>query len=76
MQLNQHMLNRLLAMNDERLQQAIRQIAAESGLDLSQIGITPNDIQALRQALQGATDDDLRRYGQIYDAYQKSKHDK
>ena len=73
MQLNQSTLNRLLSMNDEQLVRFIRQIGAESGLDLSQIGLDASNIQALRQALGSTTEEDLKRYRAVYDEYLRAK---
>jgi hypothetical protein len=73
MQFNKNAINRLLSMSDEQLAQLVRQIAGESGLDLSSLGIDAGNIQALRQALGSATEEDLLRYRAIYDQYRNQK---
>lgn len=76
MQFNQNAINRLLSLNDEQMAQLVRQIAKESGLDLSQLGIDASNIQALRQALGSATEEDLTRYRAIYDEYRRGRNQK
>ena len=73
MQLNQNAIQRLLSMNDEQLTRMIGQLAADSGIDLSSVGIDPKNLQALRRALGSATDEDIKRYAPIYDEFLRSK---
>lgn len=61
MQLDQKMLQRMLSLDDDRLKDVIRSLAENSGLDLSGFNISPDDINSIRTALSGATDEDLRR---------------
>ena len=61
MQLDRKTLERMLSLNDEQLKGIIRSLAENSGLDLSEFNISPNDIKSIRNALSGATDEDLRR---------------
>ena len=61
MQLDKKTLERMLSLNDEQLKGIIRSLAENSGLDLSEFNISPNDITSIRNALSGATDEDLRR---------------
>lgn len=61
MQLDKKTLERMLSLNDEQLKGIIRSLAENSGLDLSEFNISPNDIKSIRNALSGATDEDLRR---------------
>ena len=61
MQLDRKTLERMLSLNDEQLKGIIRSLAESSGLDLSEFNISPNDIKSIRNALSGATDEDLRR---------------
>ena len=51
MQIDERMLKRLLAMNDEQLGQMIQKIAAETGIDPAQLGINPQSIESVRSAL-------------------------
>lgn len=76
MQLDRNMLNKLLTMNDDQLATLIRSIAAESGIDPSLLGLNPESIQSLRQALGSASDDDLERLNGIYQDYSKNRKKK
>ena len=73
MKLDKRMLDRLMNMNDEQLAQVIRSIARESGIDPAMLGLNPENVQSIRQALGMATDQDLQKMGEVYDAYRQSK---
>lgn len=74
MQLDKGMLNRLLSMNDEQLTVFIQKIAAESGIDPAVLGIDPSNIQSIRQALGGATNEDIRQLNAVYEQYNQARH--
>ena len=57
--LDRNALNRLLSLNDKQLKAVLQRLAAESGLDLSALNVSPDDIASVRSALSGATDRDL-----------------
>ena len=57
--LDRNALNRLLSLNDKQLKAVLERLAAESGLDLSALKVSPDDIASVRSALSGATDRDL-----------------
>lgn len=61
MHLDKRTLQKLLLMNDEQLTAVIRSLAENSGLDLSDFNIRPDDVTSIRSALSGATDEDLAR---------------
>lgn len=61
MQLDRNAIERLLSMNDSQLKYIITKLAVDNGLDLSTFNITSTDIDSIRRALQGATDEDLAR---------------
>ena len=61
MQLDRKMLQKLLSLDDRQLTDVIRSLAENSGLDLSEFHISPNDVSGLRSALSGATDEELLR---------------
>ena len=61
MQLDRKTLQKLLSLNDEQLTAVIRTLADSSGLDLSEFNIRPDDINSIRTALSGATEEDLLR---------------
>ncbi len=73
MQLDKNMLNRLLTMNDDQLTSFIQKIASESGIDPAVLGINPNNIQSIRQALGGATEEDIRQLNAVYEDYNKNR---
>ena len=72
MKLDKRMVNRLLTLNDEQLSNVIKSIAAESGIDPSALGLNPDNIQSIRQALGMAREEDLQQMGEIYDAYRQN----
>ena len=72
MKLDKRMVNRLLSLNDEQLSNVIKSIAAESGIDPSALGLNPDNIQSIRQALGMAREEDLQQMGEIYDAYRQN----
>lgn len=76
MQLDQKMLNRLLAMNDEQLGALIGQIASEAGIDPAELGLQPQNIASIRQALGNATDADLEKLNRIYEDYRQNRRKK
>lgn len=57
--LDRNALNRLLSLNDKQLKAVLERLASESGLDLSALNVSPDDIASVRSALSGATDRDL-----------------
>ena len=73
MELDRKMLDRLLRMNDEQLSHLIRQIAAEGGIDPASLGISPDNVQSVRAALGGATEEDIARLNEIYTDYKQNR---
>lgn len=73
MQIDKKMLDRLLGMNDDQLGDLIRRIATESGIDPAVLGISTENIAAIRAALSNADTQDLAQYNQIYEAYRKNR---
>lgn len=73
MKLDKRMLNRLLSLDDEQLSGVIQSIAAESGIDPAALGLNPNNIQSIRQALGMAREEDLKQLGEIYDTYRQGR---
>ena len=71
MQLDRKKLNLLLNMNDEQLAALIGSIAAEAGIDPALLGLNPNNIQSIRQALGSATDADLAELNRVYEDYRR-----
>ena len=69
MQLDRNALEKLLSLNDRQLKSVIQRLASENGIDLSSFPINPSDIQSVRTALSGATDEDLRKINEQYQAF-------
>lgn len=64
--LDRNALNRLLSLNDGQLKMVMERLAAESGLDLSALNISPDDISSVRSALSEATDRDLEKVAEQF----------
>ena len=73
MQIDRASLQKLLAMNDRQLMTVISRLAASSGMDPATLGIDPKDIASIRQALGSATDEDLKRIAEQYEANRRQK---
>lgn len=73
MQLDRKKVRRLLDLSDEQLSALIRQVAADSGIDPAMLGIRPESIQSVRQALENATDEDIRNLSLIYEDYKQKR---
>ena len=71
MQIDRKTLQGLLSLSDGQLTAVIRNLAAGSGLDLSEFNIRPNDIQSIRSALSGATDEDLLKITEQLHGFKK-----
>lgn len=76
MQLDQRMLNRLLAMNDDQLGNLIGEIAREAGIDPSELGLNPQNVAQIRSALGSATDEDLQKMNAVYEEYRRQRRQK
>ncbi len=72
MQIDRNAINKLLNMNDTRLQAVIRSLADNAGLDLSSFHIGANDIAGIRQALSNATDEDIARAAEQLNHHRRS----
>ena len=75
MQIDERMLKRLLAMDDEKLGEVIQKIAAESGIDPAELGINPQNIESVRSALGSIGEDELEGINRLYEDYRRSKRD-
>jgi hypothetical protein len=73
MQIDERMLKRLLAMNDEQLGQMIQKIATETGIDPAQLGINPQSIESVRSALGSIGDEELEGINRLYEDYRRNK---
>ena len=73
MQLDRDALEKVLQLNDRQLGSLINRLAAESGIDPAEFNIDPTSIESIRSALRSATDDDLRRITEQYEANKAQK---
>jgi hypothetical protein len=73
MQIDKRMLDRLLTMNDEQLGDLIKNIASEAGIDPNQLGLNPDNINNIRQALGSATDRDIEQLNTVYSSYKQNR---
>lgn len=76
MQLDRKMLQKLLSLNDRQLSDVIRSLAENSGLDLSEFHISPDDVNGIRKALSGASDEELLRATQQLGEIRKKGHER
>ena len=73
MQIDERMLKKLLAMNDEQLGLMIQKIAAETGIDPAELGINPQSIESVRSALGSIGEDELQGINRLYEDYRRNK---
>jgi hypothetical protein len=76
MELDQRMLARVLAMNDNQLASLIEQIAKEAGVDPAMLGLNAENISEVRTALGNANRADLEKMNQIYQNYRENRRRK
>ncbi len=68
MQIDRASLEKLLTLNDRQLSAVIARLIAQSGMDPAEFHMDPKDIQSIRQALGSASDADLQRIAEQYEA--------
>ena len=73
MQIDRASLEKLLTLNDRQLMGVISRLVAQSGIDPAEFSIDPKDIQSIRSALRGASDEDLQRIAEQYEANQRKR---
>lgn len=73
MQIDRNALNRILNMDDRQLEALITQIAAETGIEPAALGLNPQNIAGVRQALSTATDADVAKLDALYADYRQSR---
>ena len=73
MQIDRASLERLLSLNDRQLSSVITRLIAQSGIDPAEFQLNTKDVESLRKALAGASDDDLRRIAEQYEASQRKR---
>ena len=73
MQIDREALSKIQNLNDRQLKLLIGRLAAEGGVDLSGFQIDPKSVESIRQALRTATDEDLKRIAEQYEASRNQK---
>lgn len=68
MQIDRKALDGLLSLNDRQLTSLINRLLSQSGIDPATLGIDPNSVSSIRAAIAGASDEDLRRVVEQYEA--------
>lgn len=61
MQINRKTLDGLLSLNDKQLMALIGNLAKNNGVDLREFQVDPSDVQSIRRALSGITDEDINK---------------
>ena len=73
MQIDRESLARIQNLNDRQLKLLIQRLVAQSGIDPAQFNIDPQSIESIRSALRTATDEDLKRIVEQYEANRNPK---
>ena len=73
MQIDRDSIDKLLTLNDRQLKLIIQRLASESGIDPAQFNIDPKSIASIRSALSGASDEDLKRIAEQYEANKRKR---
>ena len=68
MQIDRQALDKLLTLNDRQLKTIMLRLAAESGINPADFNMDPSSIESIRNALRTATDEDLIRIAEQYEA--------
>lgn len=68
MEFDRKSLEKLLSLNDRQLGLVINRIAAENGIDPASFNIDPANIASIRSALSGASDEELKKIAEQFDA--------
>lgn len=71
MQIDRNALEGLLSLNDRQLLTVINRLASESGIDPSQFNIDVSSVASIRQAISGASDEELKS---IVDQFEAGKN--
>ena len=73
MQIDREALNKLQTLNDRQLKMLIQKLVAQSGLNPAEFNIDPQSIDSIRLALRTATDQDLQKIADQYEANRKQR---
>ncbi len=73
MQIDRQALDKMLSLNDRQLKAILLRLAAEGGINPADFNIDPESIESIRHALRTATDADLSRIAEQYEANRKKR---
>lgn len=73
MKIDKNLLAQLASLDDKSLLGAIKMIASASGVDLGTTEFDPSQLDALRSAMRGATDEDIENAKRIFEGYRKNE---
>lgn len=73
MEINRDSINRLLSLNDRQLKSIIQNLAKESGINPAEFNIDTESIESIRRALSAASDDDLKKVAEQYEANKRGR---
>ena len=73
MQIDRSALEKLLTLNDRQLKAIIQKLANDSGIDPKEFHMDTESIESIRRALRTATDEDLKRVAEQYEANRREK---
>ena len=68
MEINRDAIDRLLCLNDRQLKNIIQNLVKESGIDPAEFNIDTSNISGIRGALREASDEDLKKIAEMYEA--------
>ena len=73
MQIDRNSLDKLLSLNDRQLQNIMIRLAEGSGIDPKEFNIDLNSVASIRKALKGATDEELQKIAEQYEANKRNR---
>ena len=73
MQIDRQALDKMLSLNDRQLKAILLRLAAEGGINPSDFNINPENMESIRHALRTATDADLTRIAEQYEANRQKR---
>ena len=73
MQIDREALTRVQALNDRQLKLLIQKLITQSGMDPSEFHIDPQSVESIRRALRTATDEDLKKIAEQYEAARRQR---
>ena len=76
MQFDEKAVKRLLSLSDRQLEDLIRTVGSENGIDLSSFRITSTDAASIRSALSSFSESDFLRATAELNAFQNGKRGK